>query len=253
MNPFEYDFGYSWPYAYGHVIPLMIGVLALIVALRYERSRWFKAIAAVVAVWGLAGLLITQFALRLNLPLELPTARFLANGEGRVLDLGAGSGRASLMVLLARPEALIVALDLFSNGYGISDNTPDRLRKNATTAGVSDRLAVTSADMREIPFPAASFDAVVTAYAIDHMARKESVRALNEIHRVLRPGGELLVEVMGADAYVHIAFPILGAHGFFGPNNAEPRWRELLEQSQFEILESGHVPGTVYVLARKPT
>jgi SAM-dependent methyltransferase len=251
MNPFEYDFGYSWQYSYVHLIPLAVGLIALLLSIRFKRSRWLVGMSALVATWGLAGLLIVQFALRANLPLALPTQAFLKSGEGRVLDVGAGSGRAALMVLLARPKTSVVALDWFKMGYGIDENTPARLLKNASIAGASDRVEVQSADMREMPLAAESFDAVVSAYAIDHMRRDDSLRALREVNRVLRPGGEFLLEVLEADAYVHTAFPIIGAHGYFGPNNAVARWRDLLQQAQFEIIESGHVPGTLYILARK--
>ena len=87
---------------------------------------------------------------------------------------GAGSGRATLMVLLERPKTSVVALDWFKMGYGIDGNTPARLLKNAAIANVSHRVEVQSADMREMPFAADSFDAVVSAYAIDHMRRKNS-------------------------------------------------------------------------------
>ena len=56
---------------------------------------------------------------------------------------------------------------------------------------------------------------------------------------------------MEAGVYVHTAFPIIGAHGYFGPNNAVGRWRALLQEADLEVLEMGHVPGTLYVLARK--
>jgi methylase of polypeptide subunit release factors len=57
--------------------------------------------------------------MRLNLPLELPTQQFLSRGAGRVLDGGAGSGRASLMVLLERPQAEVLAVDLYQGYFGI--------------------------------------------------------------------------------------------------------------------------------------
>ena len=252
MNPFEYDFGYAWQYSYVHLIPLAIGLIALLLSIRFKRSRWLVASSAIISLWGLAGLLIVQFGLRVNLPLELPTQAFMTTGEGRVLDVGAGSGRATLMVLLERPKTSVVALDWFKMGYGIDGNTPARLVKNAAIANVSHRVEVQSADMRQMPFPAESFDAVVSAYAVDHMAREQSLRALHEVNRVLRPGGEFLLEVLEADAYVHTAFPIIGAHGYFGPNNVVARWRDLLQQADFEVTESGHVPGTLYMLARKP-
>ncbi len=52
------------------------------------------------------------------------------------------SGRSALMVLLARPGSRVTALDVFSAGYGIGDNSPDRLRTNARAASVEPRLDV---------------------------------------------------------------------------------------------------------------
>jgi ubiquinone/menaquinone biosynthesis C-methylase UbiE len=251
MNPFEYDFGYAWQYSYIHLIPLAIGILVVVLSLRFKRSRWITGVGALVACWGLAGLLILQFGIRINLPLELPTDQFVASGRGRVLDVGAGSGRAAIAVLRNRPQTTVVALDWFKGGYGIEENTADRLYDNAATAGVRDRIEVQSADMRDMPFESESFDAAVSSYAIDHMRHEDSKRALNEVHRVLRPGGEFLLAVMQLDAYVRVALPIAGIHGHAGPMTTEQRWRTMLEESQFEVVESGTMPATVYVLARK--
>jgi len=251
MNPFEYDFGYGWQYSYIHLIPFAIGLLMAIVSWRLKRSRWLTAIGALVAVWGLAGLWILQFAVRINLPLELPSDKFLASGRGHVLDVGAGSGRAAIAVLRDRPQTTVVALDWFKEGYGIEENSSARVFANAQKAGVRERIEVQSADMCDMPFEPGSFDAAISSYAIDHMRRDDSKRALNEVHRVLRPGGEFLLEVMHMDAYVRVALPIAGAHGYLGPMTTEQLWRGLLEQASFEVIESGTMPGTVYVLARK--
>jgi ubiquinone/menaquinone biosynthesis C-methylase UbiE len=251
MNPFEYDFGYAWQYSYIHLIPIAVGVIAVFLSLLLKRSRWVTAIGAVVAIWGLIGLLVLQFGVRINLPLELPTDRFIASGQGRVLDVGAGSGRAAIAVLRHRPQTTVVALDWFKGGYGIVDNSSERVYQNAVIAGVRDRIEAQSADMREMPFAADSFDAAVSSYAIDHMRREDSKRALNEVHRVLRPGGEFLLALMSSDTYVRMAFPILAAHGYFGPMSTEQYWRRMLEESQFEVIETGRMPGTVYLLARK--
>jgi predicted RNA methylase len=84
---------------------------------------------------ALAGAVIVNGVIRFSLPIALPSAQFLALGNGRVLDAGAGSGRSSLMVLLARPAATVTALDIFGAEYGIGGNTPTRLRANARAAG----------------------------------------------------------------------------------------------------------------------
>lgn len=251
MNPFEYDFGYAWQYSWIHLIPIAIGLGAVALAVRFKRSRWIVAVGAVVAVWGIFGLLVLQFGVRINLPFELPTQQFIASGRGHVLDVGAGSGRAAIAVLRGRPQTTVVALDWFKPGYGIEENTAERVHRNATIADVRDRIEVQAADMCDMPLPAESFDAAVSTYAIDHMRREDSRRALNEVRRVLRPGGDFLLAVMHNDIYTKIAFPLLGAHGYFGPMSAEHYWREMLEAAQFEVIEAGEMPGTLYLLARK--
>jgi ubiquinone/menaquinone biosynthesis C-methylase UbiE len=194
---------------------------------------------------------VLQFGVRINLPFALPTDHFIASGRGHVLDVGAGSGRAAIAVLRDRPQTTVVALDWFKPGYGIEENTADRVYRNATVARVRDRIEVQAADMCDMPLAAASFDAAVSTYAIDHMRREDSQRALNEVHRVLRPGGEFLLAVMHNDIYTNIAFPLVGAHGYFGPTSAERYWREMLEDAEFDVVEAGEMPGTVYLLARK--
>ena len=105
MSFLQYDFGYGWLWNYGHLLAIVPFAALAVLTWRLGWPRWIAALSLVVTVWGVVGLVIVQFAMRINLPLELPTEQFLAAGHGRVLDGGAGSGRASLMVLLARPEA----------------------------------------------------------------------------------------------------------------------------------------------------
>src|SRR5262245_16307115 len=103
-TPFTYDFGYSWPIVWGHLIPLVLFGALAIIGVKLKWRRWVITVFAVLAVWGVAGLLMTHFLFRLNLPQPLPTERFLASGEGRVIDVGAGSGRATVGLLVARPR-----------------------------------------------------------------------------------------------------------------------------------------------------
>ena len=52
MNPFEYDFGYGWPWNYGHLIAVFaFGALAVL-AWRLSWPRWVGALSAALAVWG---------------------------------------------------------------------------------------------------------------------------------------------------------------------------------------------------------
>lgn len=49
--------------------------------------------------------------------------------------------------------------------------------------------------MRELPFPDESFDAVVSILALMHIEIQDREAVFREIHRVLRPGGRVLLGV----------------------------------------------------------
>jgi SAM-dependent methyltransferase len=252
IDAFRYDFDYTWPWTLGHLIVTSTLVLLTVLIWRAGWSRWAAGATGVLAIWALAGALIVHGPMRFNRPMDLPTERFLTSGAGRVLDAGAGSGRSALMVLLARPQATVTALDLFLDGYGIGENTPDRLRANARTAGVEDRVDVQVGDVREMPLESGSFDAVVSAYAIDHLDPDGIRRSLAEVSRVLRPGGELLLMVVNPDGWTRVAFPLFGAHGYFGGRGAAERWRAAVVDAGFAVVEVGTAPMTLYLLAQRP-
>jgi SAM-dependent methyltransferase len=247
-----YDFDYTWTFTQVHLIVcIAFGVPALTGWFR-RWPGWITAAAGLVAIWGLAGSLIVHQVLRANRPMDLPTAAFLPDGRGRVLDMGAGSGRSTLMVLLARPAARVTALDIYKGTeYGIDDNTPDRLLANAKVAGVADRVDVTVADMRQMPFPDGSFDAAVSAFAIDHLPKDSVERALAETSRVLRPHGQFLLMTLNVDGWIRFAFPPIHGHGYFGHAPDPERLRRALSAAGLDVVEEGTPAATLYFLASK--
>jgi SAM-dependent methyltransferase len=247
-TPFTYDFGYSWSIAWGHLVPIaLFGGLA-VAGLWLRWRRWLVIASSALAVWGLAGLLITQFLFRINLPQPLPTEHFLASGSGRVVDVGAGSGRASVGLLLARPRVTVTAVDIYSGYFGIEDNTPERLLRNARIAGVADRAEAKVGDARELPLASGAYDGVISVAAIDHLPRAGIPKALAEAARVLKPQGEFLLMIVNVDTWAWLASPHAMAHH----RAADPdRWRALLEASGFDIVEQGTQPAALYFLGRK--
>ena len=243
-----YDFGYPWFLTYGHVFPLVFAVALAAVTAVLRWPRWLFAIAIVVGAWSAASFALLEYGLGLNRPMAPPAARFLGAGAGRVLDLGAGSGRAGLGVLLARPETTLTALDIYEGYWGIEGNTPERFMANARAAGVAGRAHAVRGDMRHLPFGDAEFDAVVSSYAIDHLRRDDRAVALREAARVLKPRGELLISLVRVDWMTWLVSPVMAHH----PSQRPEPWREMLAAAGFDIEEEGTAFTTLYFHARKP-
>src|SRR5206468_2164189 len=133
------DFGYPWWLNYGHLAIAVPAVALLLVGYFRKWSNWPMLILGVAALWSSAVFLLIQFGVGINSQAPLPTQAFLRSGTGRVLDLGAGTGRSSIMVLAARPQATLVASDLFGESFdmhfGREGNPQQRLLRNLKTAG----------------------------------------------------------------------------------------------------------------------
>jgi SAM-dependent methyltransferase len=243
------DFGYSGWWMWGH-LPVVAGAVALLLLAWRRRWHWLaKAGLGAITFWALAAFLVVQLVFRFNDVPTIPTPGYLSSGAGRVLDIGAGSGRSSIMVLLERPNTTLVALDNFSATY-IEGHGPEKLKANLRAAGVGGRAEVVSADMRKLPFPDASFDAIVSTYAIDHLPRNDIPGALSEAARVLRPGGEFLLEVMYPDAWMRFAYGPLMMHGARA-GDIRSRWTAMMETAGFRALEQGTAPATFYIRAAR--
>lgn len=197
------DFGYPWWLGYGHLIVALCFICLLLLGYWRRWSKWPMLILAIFAIWAAASFCIMRFVINVNGRASLPTQNFLRSGTGRVLDMGAGTGRSSIMVLEARPNATLVALDLFGESYeqhfGRGMSPQERLRQNLRVAGVEQRVGIQAGDMRKLPFEAASFDAIVSSYAVDHLGRAGARQCLADAARVLKPGGEFLLILVGKD------------------------------------------------------
>ena len=71
-----------------------------------------------------------------------------------VVDLGAGCGIISLILLLEKPVGYVIALE-------IQKSLVDQAFRNAALNGVMDRMGVLLADLRQVPLGKATADAVV--------------------------------------------------------------------------------------------
>jgi cyclopropane fatty-acyl-phospholipid synthase-like methyltransferase len=110
-----------------------------------------------------------------------------------VLDVGCGRGLLAIGCALQRPQAWIVGLDRWRqwDQWDISAST---ILANARQAGVEDRITVISADARSIPCADETFSCVVSSIVIHNLSRRADRRqAIQEMYRVLQPGGRLVM------------------------------------------------------------
>jgi SAM-dependent methyltransferase len=230
---------------YGHIIPTAVFGLAAAVSFNHGGPGWLTIVCAVFSAWALSGFLVTQLKIRMNALLTLPTQRYLPDG-GRVLDIGCGSGRTSIMVADARPKCEVVALDNFSADY-IESHGHDNTRANFRAVGVEDRISIQEGDMRELPFDNQHFDGAVSSYAIDHLDRADIHGVFCEINRVLKDDAQFLLMVIVPNIWTAITYGPMVHIGF--PKRAY--WRSAFEQTGFSIEEEGSYGGAAYFLARK--
>ncbi|MGD1052277.1 MAG: class I SAM-dependent methyltransferase [Candidatus Dormibacteria bacterium] len=105
-----------------------------------------------------------------------------------VLEVAPGPGY--LAVEMARPGTLRVT------GLDISRTMVELATESARAAGVS--VDLRRGDVTAMPFEKDGFDLVVCQAAFKNF--KQPVRALDEMHRVLRPGGLAVIQDMNRDA-----------------------------------------------------
>ncbi|HVF72407.1 MAG TPA: class I SAM-dependent methyltransferase, partial [Chthoniobacterales bacterium] len=140
-----------------------------------------------------------------------------AAGKFSLLDAGCGTGGTLEAVRRAFPEAELTGFDASEHAVRLS-------------AGRQTGARLVCASVLEMPFPDASFDFVLSLDVWSHAGIDDALAA-HETHRVLRPGGRLLLNLA--------AFEFLkGAHDY--ATDVDRRYTRaqveaLLEGAQFTI------------------
>ncbi len=97
----------------------------------------------------------------------------------RVLELGSGLGILASEVAKKVPRGEV---------WGVEYST-DQLKLAKSESG---NLRFVQADAHHLPFRDKTFDVAYSRYVLEHLA--DPVRVLEEVHRVLKPGGKMFVQ-----------------------------------------------------------
>lgn len=104
---------------------------------------------------------------------------------GSVLEVGCGTGTLTLQAKRTTgPSGRVVGIDIIPGMVDLS-------RQKAAKANLDVTFQLGSID--HIPFPDGQFDAVMCSFMIFHMSEAVRRKGMEEIYRVLKPQGRLLV------------------------------------------------------------
>jgi len=132
--------------------------------------------------------------------------------RGRLLDLACGGGEPGI-TLAKRMGPLIEVV-----GCDLSPKMVEVARREARRKGASN-ISFRVADAEDLPFPRGAFDMVTCRFGLQIFSTPE--KALREMRRVLKPGGQIGVAVWGLPWRAEFLDLIIGA---IVRNTAQPEY-----------------------------
>jgi ubiquinone/menaquinone biosynthesis C-methylase UbiE len=172
--------------------------------------------------------------------------------RGEAVDLGCGAGQ--LVMEMARKVP-----GLHMTGIDLSEKMLVDARLSAQLVGMEDRVDFRLGNVEEIPFPDQSLDLVISTASLHHWT--DPVKVLNEVDRVLKPGGAYYIFDLRRDMALPFYMLIWFATQFIVPaafhrvnepmssRNASYTVQELADLARQSRLRSGRVTtGPIWIV-----
>ena len=190
----------------------------------HEFTRWSESYDRSILQWLLFGPSHRAIIARIK-------AEF-GDNPIRVLDVGCGTGVFAARIRESLPNAQVWGVDLV---LGMLTKGAERWNRHA------DGICPIQADSERLPFGWGAFDVVTCANSFHHYPHQD--RAVEEMRRVLKPGGRLmLVDGYRDRSYGWFIYDVCvaGVEGAVHHASAR-RFRELFEAAGFaEITQKVH-------------
>ncbi|OHE60364.1 MAG: hypothetical protein A2Z99_09065 [Treponema sp. GWB1_62_6] len=180
----------------------------------------------------------------------------IVQGDARLLELAPGPGYLSIELHKSGVKNI--------TGLDISESLVEIARGNAERAGAS--IKFVQGNAAAMPFPDAAFTHIVCTSAFKNFS--EPTAALNEMHRVLAPGGVVWLSDMRQDVsdaeidgYVRNAMKLKGFDAFMTALTFKGMLRKraytkdgilgLISETRFEVVDFKQFPMEFQVTMRK--
>jgi len=240
-----YDFGWGSTWMNGLTVAALVAQTATVAIELQWPSLWPLAFGAVglAVVFLVGGRIMTGF--RRDDQVVLPMVDLLRGERDVVLDAGCGSGRTSIALGRILRSGHVIAVDRFDAGY-IDGGGRRQLERNLALAGLTDKVSIETADLTALPFDGGDFDAAVSTHVYDHLGDAKQT-GLNEVYRVLKPGGRFLMAVWVPGWSMFAVANILSLF-----LTSKTRWRDMARRSGFSVRDEGVFNNAWFVLLEKP-
>ena len=108
----------------------------------------------------------------------------LGASTGHFLDVGTGPAQIPILLAQRCPNIHITAIDLSEEMLKIA-------KRHVAAAGLTDRITLELVDAKALPYSDNTFDGLISNSIVHHI--HDSLRALQEMGRVIRPKGVVLI------------------------------------------------------------
>ena len=181
--------------------------------------------------------------------------------EGSITDVGCGPGYLLQLISKEMPGHKLMGVD-------ISEEIVERAKTNLNSAGLSGRVEFKQGSADHLPFDEGTQDFIVSTLSLHHWADPQS--AFNEIYRVLKPSGQMLILDLRRDARrllvwiiwfaQNVALRVIGADvlrkineptGSLLASYTDQEIRDIISKTRFKEYKIEGKLGWIYIWGKK--
>ncbi|PEL07648.1 class I SAM-dependent methyltransferase [Bacillus sp. AFS017336] len=188
----------TWIRIYKLIIFLVISLVLLLIAL-LPINTYVRILSGIIAlpfiyITFILSYSIYQFAAKggnyQSKIHDLIVSKVNWDGNGKILDIGTGSGSLIIKLAKAFPKSTLTGIDYWGGNWEYSKA---QCQQNAEIEGVAKQIDFQKASASELPFNDDEFDLIVSCLTFHEVKdRSNKTDVMKEALRVLKPGGKFV-------------------------------------------------------------